>query len=149
MTILSPQKNKWNLSGTRFRIFVFNLRIMQIKVMKKCQVAYVNQMKTIKQFKGYKTVKTEKGKINNHERHTCGEFLSLYMSFRRIQDFYKVRTRCQTHQAPLQSGPDLYFVIMHWHIKGMSAWRGQQTFLLKVKYGRILKQYISEEIFHQ
>lgn len=55
MTILSPQKNKWNLSGTRFRIFVFNLRFMQIKVMKKCQVAYVNQMKTIKQFKGYKT----------------------------------------------------------------------------------------------
>lgn len=28
---------------------------MQIKVMKKCQVAYVNQMKTIKQFEGYKT----------------------------------------------------------------------------------------------
>lgn len=55
MTILSPQKNKWNLSGTRFRIFVFNLRIMQIKVMKKCQVAYVNQIKTIKQFEGYKT----------------------------------------------------------------------------------------------
>lgn len=55
MTILSPQKNKWNLSSSRFRIFVSNLRIMQIKVMKKCQVAYVNQMKTIKQFQGYKT----------------------------------------------------------------------------------------------
>lgn len=55
MTILSPQKNKWNLSSSRFRIFVSNLRIMQIKVMKKCQVAYVNQMKTIKQFEGYKT----------------------------------------------------------------------------------------------
>lgn len=54
-TILSPQKNKWNLSSSRFRIFVSNLRIMQIKVMKKCQVAYVNQMKTIKQFEGYKT----------------------------------------------------------------------------------------------
>lgn len=54
MTILSPQKNKWNLSSSRFRIFVSNLRIMQIKVMKKCQVAYVNQMKTIKQFEGYK-----------------------------------------------------------------------------------------------
>lgn len=52
------------LSSSRFRIFVFNLKIMQIKVIKKCQVAYVKQMKTINQFEGYKTeLKQRKGKL--------------------------------------------------------------------------------------
>lgn len=52
------------LSSSRFRIFVFNLKIMQIKVIKKCQVAYVKQMKTRKQFEGYKTeLKQRKGKL--------------------------------------------------------------------------------------
>lgn len=37
---------------------------MQIKVIKKCQVAYVKQTKTIKQFEGYKTeLKQRKGKL--------------------------------------------------------------------------------------
>lgn len=37
---------------------------MQIKVIKKCQVAYVKQMKTINQFEGYKTeLKQRKGKL--------------------------------------------------------------------------------------
>lgn len=52
------------LSSSRFRIFVFDLKIMQIKVIKKCQVAYVKQTKTIKQFEGYKTeLKQRKGKL--------------------------------------------------------------------------------------